>query len=121
MKILIADDESTTRLILKMMLKENYFNVVGEAADGVKALELYRELKPDIVFLDINMPKLDGHQATEAIRKENVGTGIIIVSALATAQNVKHAIQAGANGFIVKPFSTTRVIEAIDLCRKIVG
>lgn len=103
-----------------MLLHENYFNVVGEAADGEKAVELWDSLKPDIVFLDIDMPKLNGHEATARIRRKSAGTGIIIISALATAKNVRQAIDSGANGFVVKPFNATRVIEAIEQCRKLV-
>lgn len=121
MKILIADDDRTTRLILRTLLRENYFDVIGEAADGEKAVELWANLKPDIVFLDIDMPKLNGHEATARIRQESTSTGIIIISALATAKNVKQAIDSGANGFVVKPFTAIRVLDAIDVCRKIVG
>lgn len=121
MKILIADDDRTTRLILRTLLREHYFDVIGEAADEEKAVELWADLKPDIVFLDIDMPKLNGHEATARIRKESSNTGIIIISALATAKNVKQAIDSGANGFVVKPFTAMRVLDAIDVCRKIVG
>ncbi len=121
MKILIADDDRTTRLILRMLLHENHFDVVGEAADGEKAVVLWESLKPDIVFLDIDMPKLTGHDVTVRIRQKSKNTGIIIISALATAKNVKQAIDSGANGFVVKPFNATRVVEAIELCKKLVA
>jgi two-component system, chemotaxis family, chemotaxis protein CheY len=119
-KILIADDDRTTRLILRMLLNENYFDVVGEAADGAKAVELWEKLRPDIVFMDIDMPKLNGHEATMRIRQQSATTGIVIISALASAKNVKQAIDSGANGFVVKPFNTTRVVEAIENCKKLV-
>lgn len=121
MKILIADDDRTTRIILRMLLNENRFDVAGEAADGEKAVELWESLRPDIVFLDIDMPKLTGHQVTERIRQKCASTGIIIISALASAKNVKQAIDLGANGFVVKPFNASRVIAAIEQCRKLVG
>lgn len=104
-----------------MLLRENYFDVVGEAGDGEKAVELCASLKPDIVFLDIDMPKMNGHQAAQRIRQENSAGGIVMISALATGSNVRQAIEAGANGFVVKPFNAVRVIEAIEQCRKIVG
>lgn len=119
MKITIADDDSATRLILRALLQQNYFDVIGEAGEGEKALELWASLKPDIVFLDIDMPKLSGHEVAARIRQESARTGIIIISALATAKNVTQAISAGANAFVVKPFNVNRVIEAIDQCRKI--
>jgi two-component system chemotaxis response regulator CheY len=67
------------------------------------------------------MPKLTGHEVTHKIRQESAKTGIIIISALATAKNVKQAIESGANGFVVKPFNTNRVLDAIEQCRKIIG
>lgn len=121
MKILIADDDRTTRIILRMLLHENYFNVVGEAGDGEKAFELWESLRPDIVFLDIDMPKLTGHEVTARIRQECARTGIVVISALASANNVKQAIDLGANGFVVKPFNASRVIAAIEQCKKLVG
>jgi YesN/AraC family two-component response regulator len=115
--ILIADDERTTRVILRMLLKEHHFNVVGEASDGEEAVKMCSALRPDIVFLDIDMPKLNGHDATVRIREENSASGIVIISALATAHNVKQALEAGANSFIVKPFTAIRVVDAIEQCR----
>jgi YesN/AraC family two-component response regulator len=120
-KILIADDDRTTRIILRMLLHENYFNVVGEAADGEKALELWESVKPDIIFLDIDMPRLTGHQVTARIRQQCATTGIVVISALASAKNVKHAIDLGANSFVVKPFNASRVIAAIAQCKKLAG
>lgn len=103
------------------MLSQNFFNVVGEANDGEEAVKLCLELKPHIVFLDIDMPKLNGHQATKQIREHYADIGVVVISALATACNVKDAIQAGANAFVVKPFSQARVNDAIDQCRRAIG
>lgn len=119
MNIVIADDDRTTRAILRTMLSQNFFNVIGEANDGEEAVKLCLELKPQIVFLDIDMPKLNGHEVTKKIREQYADIGVVIISALATAGNVKDAIQAGANAFVVKPFSPARVNEAIDQCRRV--
>lgn len=117
-KVLIADDDSTTRYVLRLMLQEHNFNVVGEAGDGEKAIELCAELKPHIIFMDIDMPKLNGHLATEEIRRLLPRAGIVMVSAISTLDNVRHAMQAGANGFVVKPFTAAKLTSAIDNCFK---
>jgi DNA-binding NarL/FixJ family response regulator len=112
--IVIADDDRLTRSVLRLMLQENYFSVLGEAADGDKAVELCISLKPDIAFIDIDMPKMNGHQATQQIRLDAPAIKVIMISSLATVSNVQMALQAGASGFVVKPFNAIKVIEAID-------
>jgi two-component system chemotaxis response regulator CheY len=116
--ILIADDDRLTRSVLRLLLQEHLYTVIGEATDGEKAVEMCLGLKPDIAFLDIDMPKLTGHQAALQIKQDNSDIKVIMISALATASNVQQAMQAGASGFVVKPFNAIKVIEAIDLCLK---
>lgn len=116
--ILIADDDRVTRSVLRLMLQEQLYTVVGEATDGEKAVEMCLSQKPDIAFIDIDMPKLNGHQAAQQIRQDNQNIKIIMISALATMSNVQQAMQAGASGFVVKPFNAVKVIEAIDNCLK---
>jgi two-component system chemotaxis response regulator CheY len=116
--VLIADDDNTTRYVLRLLLQEHMFNVVGEASDGEKALEMCTSLKPHIVFMDIQMPKMNGNEATREIRRTLPQTGIIMVSAVSTMDNVRQALQAGANGFVVKPFTAAKLTEAIDNCLK---
>ncbi len=114
--VLLADDDATTRLALRLLLQENLYNVVGEAADGEKAVELCMTLKPHVVFLDIDMPKLNGNQAAQQIREQHPQLGIVMVSAASTVDNVRQAMQAGASSFVVKPFSAARVADAVNNC-----
>lgn len=116
--ILIADDDRVTRSVLRLMLQEQLYTVIGEATDGEKAVEMCMSQKPDIAFIDIDMPKLNGHQAAQQIRLDNQNIKIIMISSLATASNVQQALQAGASGFVVKPFNAVKVIEAIGNCLK---
>ncbi len=116
--ILIADDDGTTRHVLRLLLREHGHLVVGEAANGEKAVEMCEILQPDIIFLDIDMPRMNGHQAADRIRLAAPGVRVIMVSALATMGNVQTALQAGAGGFVVKPFNAVKVVEAIAQCMR---
>lgn len=118
LNVIIADDDGLTRGALRLLLWENGCNVVGEAADGEKAVELCALHAPDLAFLDIDMPKLDGHQAAERIRQQHPAVGMVMVSALPTLENVQKALQAGAAGFVVKPFNAQKIAEAIGTCLK---
>jgi len=88
--------------------------VVGEAENGIKAVELYRELKPDVVTMDITMPEMDGIAAVKAIRQIDPNARIIMCSAMGQQMMVMEAIQAGAKDFIVKPFQQDRVLQALQ-------
>lgn len=116
LNILIADDDSTTRHVLRLLLREHGHLVVAEAHDGEKAVELCEAHKPDIAFLDINMPRMDGHAAAERIKQIMPGVGMIMVTNLPTLDNVQKALQIGISGFVVKPFNATKVVEAIENC-----
>ncbi len=117
-RILVVDDAAFMRMMIKEILTKNGYVVVGEASDGVQAVEKYKELKPDLVTMDITMPEMDGIQALKEIRKIDGAAKIIMCSAMGQQAMVIDAIQAGARDFIVKPFQADRVIEAI---RKTVG
>ncbi len=116
--ILIADDDAVTRGALRLLLVEQGHTVVGEAADGERALDMCALLKPDIVFADINMPKLDGHGLSEQLRLRVPGARIVIISSLPTVANVQRALLGGAAGFVVKPFNGVKVLEAVNNCLK---
>lgn len=118
LNVVIADDDSTTRRVLRLLLREHGHQVVAEAPDGEKAVELCDTHKPDIAFIDIDMPRMDGHQAVEKIRQNTPGIGMIMISNLPTLDNVQKALLAGASGFVVKPFNAIKVAEAIDNCLK---
>lgn len=113
-RILIVDDAAFMRMMIKDILSKNGFDIVGEAQDGVQAVELYNELTPDLVTMDITMPEMDGISALKKIRETNPNAKVIMCSAMGQQAMVIDAIQAGAKDFIVKPFQADRVIEAIQ-------
>ena len=113
-KILIVDDAAFMRMMIKDILTKNGYDVVGEAADGVQALEKYKEFIPDLVTMDITMPEMDGITALKEIKKINPNVKVIMCSAMGQQAMVIDAIQAGARDFIVKPFQADRVLEAIS-------
>ena len=116
--ILICDDAMIMRVLLKDILTKNGYNVVGEAQNGRMAAEKYRELKPDLVLMDITMPEVDGIQAVRNICSEFPDANVILCSAMGQEIMVMDAIKAGAKDFIVKPFQASKVIASI---RKIIG
>lgn len=117
-KVLIVDDAAFMRMMIKDILEKNGFEVVGEANNGIKAVELYKLEKPDVVTMDITMPDMDGIEAVKAIRAIDPAAKIIMCSAMGQQSMVMDAIKAGAKDFIVKPFQADRVLEAI---KKVIG
>lgn len=113
-RILIVDDAAFMRMMIKDILVKNGFEVVGEAQDGVEAVEKYAELKPDLVTLDITRPEKDGLTALKEILSSDSDAKVIMCSAMGQQSMVIDAIQAGAKDFIVKPFQADRVLEAIN-------
>lgn len=111
--ILIVDDASFMRMMIKDILTKNGFIVLGEAENGLKAIEKYKELTPELVIMDITMPEMDGIQAVKEIKKINSDAKIVMCSAMGQQAMVIEAIQAGAKDFIVKPFQADRVVEAV--------
>ncbi len=112
--ILLVDDAAFMRMMLKDILTKNGYNVVGEAENGAIAIEKYRELRPDLIILDITMPQVDGIQAAKAIKSEFPDALIVMCSAMGQQAMVVESIQAGARDFIVKPFQSDRVLSAIE-------
>lgn len=117
-RVLVVDDAAFMRMMVKDILSKNGYEVVGEAENGMKALEKYQELKPDLVTMDITMPEMDGISAVKEIKKVDPNAKIVMCSAMGQQAMVIEAIQAGARDFIVKPFQAGRVLEAV---RKAVG
>lgn len=113
-RVLIVDDAVFMRMMIKDILSKNEFEVVGEGANGAEAVEKYKELKPDIVTMDITMPEVDGIEAVKEIKKIDPNAKIIMCSAMGQQAMVMDAIQAGAKDFIVKPFQGERVLEALN-------
>lgn len=112
-KILVVDDAAFMRMMIKDILTKNGYDVVGEAENGAKAVEKYKELTPDLVIMDITMPEVDGIQAVREIKKVDDDAKIIMCSAMGQQAMVIESIQAGARDFIVKPFQAERVLEAV--------
>lgn len=117
-KVMIVDDAIFMRTMIKDILEKNGYKVSGEAENGIEAVEKYKELKPDLVIMDITMPEFDGIQAVKEIKKINADSKIIMCSAMGQQSMVIESIQAGAKDFIVKPFQPDRVVEAV---RKVLG
>lgn len=113
-RIVIVDDAAFMRMMIKDILTKNGYEVVGEAENGLKAVQIYKELKPDLVTMDITMPEMDGIQAVKEIKKLDSSAKIIMCSAMGQQMMVMEAIQAGARDFVVKPFQQERVIQAIE-------
>lgn len=102
------------RMSIRTMLQNYDFEIVGEAENGVMAIEKYQELQPDIVTLDITMPEMDGLQALREIKKIDPATSVVMVSALGQEARMKEAIIYGAKGFIVKPFKEEIIVSALS-------
>ncbi|MGN0375836.1 MAG: response regulator [Butyrivibrio sp.] len=116
--ILICDDAAFMRMMIKDILTKNGYTVIGEAENGVRAVEKYNELNPDLVLMDITMPEMDGIQALKKIKENDSKASVIMCSAMGQQAMVIESIQSGAKDFIVKPFQADRVLEAV---RKVVG
>ncbi|MBD7916342.1 response regulator [Clostridium sp. Sa3CUN1] len=117
-RVLIVDDAAFMRMMIKDILQKNGFEVVGEASNGIEAVNLYKKEKPDVVTMDITMPDMDGIEAVKEIKAFDQDAKIIMCSAMGQQSMVMDAIKSGAKDFIVKPFQSDRVLEAI---RKVVG
>ncbi|MHA0855975.1 response regulator [Paenibacillus sp. CMAA1364] len=113
-RILIVDDAAFMRMMIRDILTKNGFEVVGEAADGAQAIEKFKEVQPDLITMDITMPEMDGIAALKEIKKIDPAAKVIMCSAMGQQAMVIDAIQAGAKDFIVKPFQSDRVVEAIN-------
>ncbi len=113
-RVLIAEDEALIRLDLAEMLREEGYEVVGEAGDGQEAVELAESLKPDLVIMDVKMPRRDGIDAASEIASKRIAP-IVILTAFSQRELVERARDAGAMAYLVKPFSITDLIPAIEL------
>lgn len=118
LKIMVVDDALFMRNLLRGILEEEGWQVVGEAADGVEAVQKYRELKPDLTTMDIVMPLKSGIEALSEIIKGDKGAKVVVCSAMGQEALVKEAQLAGAKGYILKPFDPQRVKEVI---KKVTG
>lgn len=114
--VLIVDDVAFVRKTLATILSENDFDVIGEASNGVDAIEQYQRLKPDLVTMDIVMPKMSGIEATRKIIKHHPEAKVVMVSAMGQETLVMESIHAGAKDYILKPFSAEEVVRTLVHC-----
>ena len=113
-RVVIAEDEAIIRLDLRETLEEEGYQVIGEAGRGDRALELVRELKPDLAILDVKMPGMDGLEVARHIDEEKI-CGVLILTAFSQREMVEHARDAGALAYLVKPFQKSDLIPAIEV------
>ena len=113
-RVMVVDDAMFMRASLKMMMEKNGFEVCAEAENGVVAVQKYKEVKPDIVTMDITMPEMDGLQALKLIKQIDPDAKVVVVSAMGQEPVVKDAILSGAKSFIVKPFKEDFVLKTLS-------
>ncbi len=112
--VLIVDDISFVRKTLSDILTAAHYQVVGEASDGAEAVNLYAQLRPDIVTMDVVMPMMSGIDATRRIIKADKHAKVIIISAMGQENLVMEAINVGAKDYILKPFSTEDILKTVE-------
>ena len=113
-RVVIAEDETLIRMDLAEMLGEEGYDVVGQAADGVTAVDLAEQLRPDLVILDVKMPVLDGIAAAERIAGQRIAP-VVILTAFSQRDLVERAREAGAMAYLVKPFTQSDLVPAIEM------
>ncbi len=112
-KILLVDDNYLMRTLLRGILRSESCQVVGEAKNGLIALDLIERVLPDVVFLDVMMPEMDGLEALQNIKEKHPEIRVIMITGNPSVENVQESIQGGASGFIVKPFNTAKVLDTL--------
>ena len=113
-RILVVDDSSFLRNSLKKILEDHGYEVVGAAGNGLEAITKYKELKPDLVTMDIIMPQMNGLEALKLLKAVDPNACVVIVSSMSAKQSVTDCIQAGAKNYILKPFEAQKVIAVIQ-------
>lgn len=113
-RVLIVDDAVVMRMMIKGILSKSGFDVVGEAQNGVEAVEKYVELQPDLVTMDVVMPEMDGIAAVKHILSHDPSARIVMCTSMGQQALVVEAIQAGAKSFITKPFQPPKIVETLN-------
>lgn len=113
-RILLVDDNDVTREVLRVILRSEGYAVVGEATDGGAALELALKLIPDIILLDLVMPKIGGHEILPKLREMLPNAKVLVVTANKDQDMVSEVVKAGIHGYILKPFNAQRIIDTMN-------
>jgi len=112
--VLIADDSAMMRRLIRKIVTKHGYDIVGEATNGKMAVEMYKELRPDVVTLDMVMDEMTGLEALAEILKENPDVNAIMISSMGQDVIVRDAIELGAKNFLLKPFNEQEVMEAFN-------
>jgi two-component system chemotaxis response regulator CheY len=113
-RILVVDDSSFLRNSLKKILEDHDYEVVGMAGNGLEAVTKYKELKPDLVTLDIIMPQMNGLEVLKLLKAVDPSACVVMVSSMSAKQSVTDCVQAGAKNYILKPYEVQKVISVIQ-------
>ena len=113
-RVVVAEDESLIRLDIVEILRDNGYDVVGEAGDGETAVQLATDLRPDLVIMDVKMPLLDGISAAEKLSKNHIAP-VVLLTAFSQKELVERASEAGALAYVVKPFTPNDLLPAIEI------
>ncbi|AGJ77999.1 hypothetical protein HMPREF1279_01511 [Propionibacterium sp. KPL1852] len=113
-RVVVAEDEALIRLDLVELLEEHGYEIVGQASDGEEAVRLANELEPDLVVMDVKMPKMDGITAADKIAEDRI-CAVVMLTAFSQRDLIKRAKEAGAMAYVVKPFDASDVIPAIEI------
>jgi len=112
-KVLIVDDNDLMRTLLRGILRGEDYEVVGEARNGLQAVDALQRYTPDIVCLDVMMPEMDGLEALQVIKESRPDTVVVMITGSPSKENVQESIQGGAAGFIIKPFNAAKVLDTL--------
>ena len=113
-KILVVDDAAFMRMMVKDTLSKSGYEDIYEAVDGADAVEKFKEIKPDLVIMDITMPNMDGLEALKSIKEIDSSANVVMCSAMGQESMVIDAIKSGAKDFIVKPFKPDRILKTVS-------
>ena len=113
-KILIVDDNDLMRTLLRGILRNEDYQIIGEAKNGAVALEMTERLRPNIICMDVMMPEMDGLEALQNIKEKYPETIVIMITGNPSVENVQESIKNGANGFIIKPFNAAKVLDTLQ-------